>query len=288
MKNNLGKHLLRSFTRNLGLKLLALISAFGLWFIVNNITDPSDSKSFSNIPVEILNADLITNEGKVYEILDDTDVISVRVRGKTSVLKYITKEDIKATADMSELTFMNTVNIKVTSTRNNSELEFVTSNDNLRLAIEDVKRTQLSINTTVSGHPADGYIVGTVTPSQNVVRLSGPESVINQIDHVEAVANIGNYAYSSDINTSVDLLLYDSDGNEIKNNSIKMNISSINVAITILATKEVPLSFVISGETAEGYMVSGDIVSAPETITLAGRKATLDAISELSDRKSVV
>ncbi len=282
MKNNLGKHLLRSFTRNLGLKLLALISAFGLWFIVNNITDPSDSKSFSNIPVEILNADLITNEGKVYEILDDTDVISVRVRGKTSVLKYITKEDIKATADMSELTFMNTVNIKVTSTRNNSELEFVTSNDNLRLAIEDVKRTQLSINTTVSGHPADGYIVGTVTPSQNVVRLSGPESVINQIDHVEAVANIGNYAYSSDINTSVDLLLYDSDGNEIKNNSIKMNISSINVAITILATKEVPLSFVISGETAEGYMVSGDIVSAPETITLAGRKATLDAISELS------
>lgn len=282
MKNKIGKHLLRTFTHNLGLKLLALIFAFGLWFIVNNITDPTDSKSFSNIQVEIVNADMITNEGKVYEVLDRTDTISVRVRGKTSVLKYITKEDIKATADMSELTFMNTVNIKVTSTRNNADLEFVTSNDNLRLAIEDVKRTQFAITTTVAGHPADGYIVGTVTPSQNVVRLSGPESVINQIDRVEAAANIGNYAYSSDINTSVDLLLYDADNNEIKNNAIKMNISSINVAITILDTKEVPLNFVLTGEPETGYMISGEIVSAPETIMLAGKKAALDMISEIS------
>lgn len=282
MKDKLGKRLLHSVTKNIGLKLLALFFSFGLWFVVNNINDPIDSKSFYGIPVEIINADLITNEGKVYEVLDSTDVVSlVKVKGKTSAIKYITKDDIKATADLSELTFMNTVNIKITSTRNNSELEFTSSIDNLKLKIEDIKRVQLAINASTSGQPAEGYIVGNVTPAQNIVRISGPESIIEQIDRVEAVANIGNYAYTTDINTSVDLVLKDAEGNEIKNNAIKMNISSTNVSITILATKEVPLKFNITGEPAEGYILMDDLISVPETITIAGRKVMLDTINEL-------
>lgn len=283
MKNKLGKRLLHSMTKNVGLKILALFFSFGLWFVVNNINDPIDSKSFYGIPVEIINADMITNEGKVYEVLDGTDVVSlVKVKGKTSAIKYITKDDIRATADLSELTFMNTVNIKITSRRNNSELEFSGSVDNLKLKIEDIKRVQFGINASISGQPAEGYIVGAVTPAQNIVRISGPESIIDQIDRVEAVANIENCAYTTDINTSVDLVLKDADGNEIRNNSIKMNISSINVSIAILATKEVPLKFKITGEPAQGYRLMDDIISVPETITIAGKKVMLDTVNEIT------
>ena len=267
-------------THNLGLKILALVFSIGLWFVVNNITDPTIKKPFTNIPVEIINEEMLTNEGKVYEVLEDTDVINVSVIGKKSVLDYITKDDIKAVADLSELTFMNTVSIKVSSAKYNSELEFTTSVDNLKLSIEDVKRVQMIINTSTSGVPAEGYIVGTVTPSQNVVRLSGPESLISQIDHVEAVANIAGYA--TDINSSVELKLCDKDGNEIKSNSIKMNIATINVEVTILGTKEVPLNFIVQGEPAEGYVVSDEIITVPEKVTIAGRKNALENVSEIT------
>ena len=267
-------------THNLGLKILALVFSIGLWFVVNNITDPTIKKPFTNIPVEIINEEMLTNEGKVYEVLEDTDVINVSVIGKKSVLDYIIKDDIKAVADLSELTFMNTVSIKVSSAKYNSELEFTTSVDNLKLSIEDVKRVQMIINTSTSGVPAEGYIVGTVTPSQNVVRLSGPESLISQIDHVEAVANIAGYA--TDINSSVELKLCDKDGNEIKSNSIKMNIATINVAVTILGTKEVPLNFIVQGEPAEGYVVSDEIITVPEKVTIAGRKNALENVSEIT------
>ncbi len=267
-------------THNLGLKILALVFSIGLWFVVNNITDPTIKKPFTNIPVEIINEEMLTNEGKVYEVLEDTDVINVSVIGKKSVLDYITKDDIKAVADLSELTFMNTVSIKVSSAKYNSELEFTTSVDNLKLSIEDIKRIQMIINTSTSGVPAEGYIVGTVTPSQNVVRLSGPESLISQIDHVEAVANIAGY--STDINSSVELKLCDKDGNEIKSNSIKMNIATINVAVTILGTKEVPLNFIVQGEPAEGYVVSDEIITVPEKVTIAGRKNALENVSEIT------
>lgn len=282
MKNKLKINLLHSLSHNAGLKILALIFSVGLWFIVTNITDPMDQRNFTNIPVEIINADTLTSEGKVYEILDNSNNIGlIKVKGKSSILDKLTKEDIKATADLSEITFLNTVNIKISSVRNNSDLEFKASSDTLKLSVEDVKRTQMVINTSVIGTPAEGYVVGNVSPSQNVVRISGPVSLVEKIAHVDAVANIGNYSYTSDINTSVDLVLYDAEGNEIKNSAIKMNISTITMNISILATKQVPLKFVISGEPEEGYVVTGDVVSSIDSVLVAGKKTTLDAIQEI-------
>ncbi|MBD5452169.1 MAG: hypothetical protein HDR25_05970 [Lachnospiraceae bacterium] len=279
MKSKLHK-LVALITNNFGLKLLAVIVSLGLWFVVNNINDPLEKARFNNIPVEILNEDQITNSGKVYEIIDNTGTVNVEVTGKRSILRYITKENIRAVADMEQLTFMNTVGIELSSTRNNSELEFKGNIDSVKLSIEDMKRVQMIINTSTSGDPAEGYVVGSVTPSQNIVRLSGPESVINQIDHVEAVASIDGY--SADINTNVELKLYDAEGNDVKSSSIKMNISTVNVSVTILATKEVPLDFVISDEPAQGYIANGTIESVPSTIVLAGRKAALDAVTKFT------
>lgn len=267
-------------THNMGLKILALFFSIALWVIVNNITDPVTRKTFTNMKVEIQNAKEITNLGKTYDVLNDSDTVTVYVYGKTSVIDSITRDDIKVVADMKNLTVLDTLSIQAYSVRNNAELEFECSTETLQLSIEDVKNVQKVINTSATGSPADGYVIGTVTPSQNVVRISGPESVINQIDHVNAVVEIAG-TYTSDVNTSVELKLYDSDNVEIqKNESIKMNISTINVAVTILATKEVPLKFAIKGEPASGYMETGSVVSVPETVVLAGRKNALDAVNE--------
>lgn len=280
MKNNILKKIAGILTHNFGLKLLAVVVSCGLWFVVNSITDPVEKKPFSNIPVEIINEEMVTSEGKVYEILDGTNYVNVVVTGKRSVLDNIARDDLRAVADMSKLTFMNTVGIEVSSARNNSELDFKTNIDNVKLLIENRKSIQKSILASVSGDPAEGYVVDRALASPNVVRFSGPESLIMQIDHVEAIANIEGS--SSDISTSVDLKIYDAEDKEIKSNSIKMNISTVNVAVSILATKEVPLEFTIQGEPADGYLVSREVVSVPEMVTIAGRSSVLDGVSRIS------
>ncbi len=280
MKNNILRKVVGILTHNFGLKLLAVVVSCGLWFVVNSITDPVEKKPFSNIPVEIINEDVVTSEGKVYEILDGTNYVNVVVMGKRSVLDNIARDDLRAVADMSKLTFMNTVGIEVSSARNNSELDFKTNIDNVKLLIENRKSIQKSILASVSGEPAEGYVAERALASPNVVRFSGPESLIMEIDHVEAVANIEGS--SSDISTSVDLKIYDADDNEIKSNSIKMNISTVNVSVSILATKEVPLEFTIQGEPEAGYIVGKDVVSVPETVTIAGRSSVLDNVSRIT------
>ena len=54
--------------KNLWLKLLALVVAFIVWLVIINITDPTISRQFTAIPVDILNENVITSANQVYEI----------------------------------------------------------------------------------------------------------------------------------------------------------------------------------------------------------------------------
>lgn len=266
------------FTNNLGLKFLAVFGSFLLWLIVVNINDPVDYQTFTGVQVEIINSDAITDEGKVYEILDNTNVITVTVAAKRSVLDTLSRENIRAVADLSEVTITNTVSIKLSTNKYNSSIESIDSNtEYLRLNIEDVKRKQLVIDTVTTGTPANGYLIGTVSSDQNLVRLSGPESVIAKISSAQVVVDVSGM--KENISTSAELRLYDADGKQIINDSITANITSVNVNVSILATKTVPIVYHTMGTPAEGYDLTGEIVGTPEEILIAGSQSQLDKIT---------
>ena len=91
-----------SLTRNFGLKIMAFVFAALLWLIVVNIDDPVSKATFSDVDVMITNPEVVTNQGKVYQVLDEQKT-SVTVYAKRSVLADIAKEDIVATADLSAM-----------------------------------------------------------------------------------------------------------------------------------------------------------------------------------------
>ncbi len=266
------------FTNNLGLKFLALIGSFLLWLIVVNVNDPVDYQTFTGVQVEIINADAITDEGKVYQILDNTNVITVTVTAKRSVLDTLSRENIRAVADLSEVTITDTVSIKLSTNKYNTSIESIDSNtEYLRLNIEDVRRKQLVIDTVTIGEPAEGYLIGNVSSDQNLVRLSGPASVIAKVSSAQVVVDVSGM--NENISTSADLRLYDEEGRLIMNDSITANIDSVNVNVSILATKTVPVVYQTSGTPAEGYDMTGEIIGTPEQIVIAGPQGQLDKIS---------
>ena len=225
----------KRLTNNIGLKILALLASIILWLIVVNINDPEVTKTYEGIEVEILNTDAVTNDGKTFEILENSNYINVTITAKKSVMSALGKENIHATADMSQLTFMNTVGINVTTDRSNNDIENIKlSSVNLKLSIEDIARKQLVINMKTSGKPGEGYITGDVRSDRNIVQLSGPKSVIDSIVSAEAVADITGM--TSDISTSAEIKLYDGDGKQIRSSSVIKNINAINVTVEILGT----------------------------------------------------
>ncbi|HIV92725.1 MAG TPA: hypothetical protein H9744_13795 [Candidatus Eisenbergiella stercoravium] len=266
---------------NIGLKILAVMFSALLWLISVNINDPVDTEVYRNIPVEMENTSLLTDEGMTYEVLDDTDRVTVTVRANRSVLENINASDVTATADFSELSFTNTVPIRLSISRSlGSQIEVTGSIDMVRLEVEERQERQLVIEIDQIGTPADGYIVSSVlTTDGNALRISGPQSLVSQVDRAVVEANVEGLTES--INISEPIRLYDADGNEITSSRITKSVSTSNVSISILQTKEIPVTASASGEPADGYAATGEVTCAPDRITVAGRNNALANLTEI-------
>ncbi len=271
----------RILTQNIGLKLLALILSAVTWFLVTNLDDPSATVRFSNIPVNIRNTNLITSQGKVYEVLDGTDVISsVSVTAPRSIVDTFTKDNIVATADMSNLSSLDTLSIVLTTNKYANRIESITGSiDTVRLSIEDRKNKTLALTATTAGSLPEGYIIGTVSTEQNVLRIEGPESAIDSV----ATASVGVdvTGFTTDIDTDAEINLYDKDGNEVNDSGIRKNINDVRVNVSILQTKRVPIRAVITGEPADGYLLTGQTEISPDTVLVAGKESSLRNMEEL-------
>lgn len=275
-------------TDNLLLKIGSVLFASVLWFIVTNINDPATTQRFTNVPVEIRNTELITDQGKIYEVLEDTNMIDVvTVVAPRSIIDSIRKENIIATADMSNLTNLNTIKIDLTTNKYSDKLDSIQGNiENLKLNIENEKRITLALRTATSGSVEAGYMVGDITPEQNLVNVSGPESVVSRISKAEV--NVAVTGFTSDIGTDAEIKLYDAEGEEISKSNLTLNINSVRVRVEILATAQVPLTFSSIGTPANGYRATGIISSLPDSVTIAGKANIVKNISTIEIPDSVL
>ncbi len=273
-----GKGMIKKLTSNWGLKLASVVFAAILWFLITNINDPVVSQTFYDVPVTIKNTSLITENGQVYEVLDDTDVIStVKVYAPRTAIDSLSKDNIVATADVANMTSNYTIAISLSTNKYSNEIESITGSiDTVKLDVEDKATKTLALTATTSGTLEDGYIVGTVSTEQNLIRVSGPESIVSQIK--SAVVDVDVTGFTSNIGTDADIKLYDEEGNVISEGNLTLNITSVRVNVTILETKRVPIVYTITGTPASGYQLTGVIDSTPDTILIAGRSSALSEV----------
>lgn len=267
-------------THNLDLKILALVFAVILWLIVVNIDDPVKSVQFSGVEVQILHAAELEKQGLCYEVVDNTNYVDVTISGRRSVIEEISEENITATADMKNLTSMNTISIKVTSNKSPNDLDSIkTSSENVKLNIEELLTISKRIQVETSGTPEEDYILGSRTIDLNQVEISGPKSIVSRVESAKATVDVSGV--SSSVSASVPIYLYDDEGKRIESNRVSMNISSINVTQEILYSKEVPVVYEFSGTPEEGYALTNVVLTDYETVRICGRRSLLENISAI-------
>ena len=272
----------KSLTRNLGLKLASLLLAFVLWFLVAQIYDPKDTVTFNNIQVRLINTELLDEEGKVYEVLDNSNLVRVTVTGPQSIVKSeLRRSDIVAEADMSKLTDINTITITYYCENiSNDSVEIKGNHDSVRLNVEDKTSKWIKLESKTIGDVASGYMIGNVTLDQTNIEVTGPKSAISQVDHAGVDINVTDSTTS--LSANVDIKLYDADDNELTLESVKKNVDSAYMTVEVLATKEVPVEIEYMGVPEDGYMATGEVESSVPTVRIAGTVSTLVGISAIT------
>jgi len=265
---------------NWGLKLASLVLAIVLWFLVVQIEDPTDTKTFTNIAVKITGTESFEKTNQVFKVLDKTDRVNVTVRAPKSIIGQLRATDIVAEADLNKITEDNTVIIKY-DVQNVGRVESVEGNrESVRLSVEAKRSKWIKIVKNVVGQVAENYIVASSTAELDIIEVSGPQSIVDTIAYASAEMDVTGYANS--ITANVDVKLYDVEGNIVENDSVKKSENSIRMKVEVLATKEIPVNINYIGSPAEGYMVTGVVSSEPEMVVIAGTPYALSDISAIS------
>ena len=280
----MGNKILKTLTKNLGFKILAVVFAFILWLVVYNTDDPTVTVSYTtNVTVE--NASAVTEMNKCYEVLNGTNTVTFAVTAKRSVLNKLEDTDFTAVADMNRMIVNEegdeaNVPIEITSKRSNSSLKYNGKNKYLQVSLEDLMKRRFIITADTSGKVADGYALGEVTVTNpNVLNVSGPASIVNKIDSV--VATIDVEGMSMNLSDNVIPALYDADGQEIDTTKLKLSNTTVTISAKILSVKEIPLVFSTTGVPYGDYRVV-EISSKPETVKVKGSSTILNPLSSLT------
>ena len=282
MKNNI----LKTLSKNLGFKILALVFAFALWITVYNLEDPTKTKTLT-INVTVTNKEYLEELGKYYEIQGGTNKVSFTVTAVRSILDKLDESDFTATANMELLTINETgdggtvpVDIVCTGNVNQNAIKLSSATKTLTVSLEELMTKQFVVKANAVGTVATGYALGGIeVTAPNVLKVSGPKSIVQQIASVVATIDVTDMSDSWTTYRATPTL-FDAKGNEIDTTRLTLSNTTVNVEAEILNTKDVSISVSPVGKVQDGYIVTA-ISSNPSIISLKGNKALLNSFSAI-------
>lgn len=264
-----------------GLKILSFLCAFFVWLGVVNVADPVMADTVE-VPVEIVNADVLEKNGLTYEIIGKkTTTISYEV--KTTNAHRIRPADFRAYADMTDMwSVTGAIPIKIEVL---SHGEYLVSNpvsktSTIKIETEPLQRKRFDLHTTLIGTLGEEYETGEITLSPGYLYVEGPESLIGQIS--SAGIEISLDGVTADISGVAVPRYYDANGNKIELSSrIESDCESVEYTLQVLKVKNLTLDFEVSGKVADGYRFTGvecDVKSVP----VIGLKSVLASLNTIT------
>jgi len=276
----------KKLLNNIGLKLISVAAAVIIWLIIINIDDPETSKTIT-LTVQEINAEDLASLKKTYEVVSG-ETATARIKGRTSVIKDLDSSDFKAIADLSKLSDTGAVWVDIVANDyvNTREVEIVPGNNVYKVATENLVEKSFSVVVNTRGKVASGYYKGEVKATPNMIKITGSETKISNIKEVAVTVDISG-ASSNIASEGLEPVVYGLNGAAMDTSRLSMDIKDgVDVSVTMLRTKTVPVRLTYKGDAADGYAVLSK-ESAEESVTIAGTKADLDKVSALNVECSI-
>ena len=270
-------------TNNLLLKILSLIIAFLVWLIVVNADNPIMTESFVVSDVQLLNEAYIDADGKMCMQDEEQDPIRVTIRAERKVLDRISASDIRAVADLQQAVSLDTDPVMVPITAVCAGIapeDIQVTPQNLSLHVEDKDTQEFVVNVTTNNtRPDRGYEVGTLLSNPEKIKITGPISLINKIDRVNAAIDVSDA--SEDVTEETEVTVIDKNGEVFSDTDMAyLNVSKVYVTARLWEVRsDVRIRAEYSGTAAEGYEAES-ITTTPNVITVAGSTSALEELEE--------
>ena len=281
----------RKLTDNLSLKIMSVAIAIVVWLIVVNIDNPVGTNYYTITDVELINKEYVESSdtiGKMCMPEENQDSVKVAITASKKVRDRIRLSDITAVADLQQAVSLDTdpVMVPITVTCSASGVlpsDIKVTPQNLTVNLDEKETQEFVVNVSKGDtKPGKDYEVGSLTASPEKIRITGPKTLVNKIDKVNATIALDDN--TEDYTQEVNLTIYDKNQetlSESEMNSLRIE-NNAKVVVTAKLWKirtGVKIAAGYVGTPAGGYQV-GSVKTVPDTISVAGNTEGLESLSE--------
>jgi YbbR domain-containing protein len=199
----------RYVVHNFGLKVLSLLLAAGMWFIISRDEQPAEVAVRAPVVFQHVPADLEISSEAILQT-------QIRVRGPERVIRQLNANEVQAVLDLAgtspqERTFDLTAQ-QVRHPREVTVMQIVPSQ--LHLAFDTRLSREVEIHPRVTGTFADGEQIVKVTADPARITITGPRRHVEKIDAattdpIDATGTLGSAVFNTSVYVSDPLIQID-------------------------------------------------------------------------------
>ncbi|MDM8519746.1 CdaR family protein [Anaerolineales bacterium HSG6] len=258
--------------KNLSTLLFALFLAILVWIVAIREQNPPVEGTYNRLiaievvppPTGLTTTDELPNN------------LQVRINAPQDRWDKLTPEKFKAALDLSDSsTGLNEIPIQLAISDSQVDIiEYEPASVSINLQAEQTQT--LFVTVELSEFPALGYISRQPIVTPPTVTVTGPASIISQVD--KAVIKVSVRGAKEPIERTRSVLIRDRD--DLTINGLEVEPSQIEVIVPIeqrFDYKDVSVSAVVEGQVEPGYWVS-NIAVEPATVTIFGDPQVLNAL----------
>ncbi len=255
--------------------IIAIVAAILVWAFVVGMMDPGVTKRFTDVPVQLINQDSLTQDGLA---VDSTDITSIDVTlsGDRADINKLEEGDIQVTADLyGRHEGSNYVSLEVQLPRGIS-LDS-RSEDRILINIGQLVTAEKSVEATLTGEVAADTEMSGAKVEPETMTIYGTRKNVDKVDRIEAAVN-ARLLNDKDSTHDVAVKTVDSSGKEVP--YVTTSQETASVTARLVKYKEVPLKVDTTGSVAQGYELES--VKAPDTVRIEGSTDILADITSVT------
>jgi YbbR domain-containing protein len=271
-----GPEMASFFERNITLKIISVVIALILWGMTPSNKDPVRDMSFRDIPIKIENQQKLTENGLMISS-ELPESYSFDIRAKDSMVKYLDRSKIIAILNLSDInkTGEQSVSVEIQGLPSTSNIEIKSAPD-IKLNVERIVSKSVPVQPEIGDE--DSLALGKryyeIEPGS--IEIRGPETLVATAAYAQVSVTLGNKDKKLERSSAVHLF---SD----KDEPLDLEFITINpeyCVITVYPNKTVTVDAVITGEPADGYVVTGEEIK-PKEIIVNGDPEVLEALDSI-------
>ena len=268
----------------LGSLVLAFVIALGLWMYVRTYVYTDYEQTFYNVPVALEGKALLTDRQLM--LLSEGDyLVDIKVFGSRQDVSKINSGNIQVVADLSNIyeagTHHLTYTILYPGDVPTGSVSAQKDPDRVKVVVAQKKTKEIPVVVSYKGDVPADYIKETsaLELDYTYVEITGPEQVVDQIDHAAITVNCEGRTETS--YETFRFELQDKQNEPVDAGWITTDVSEVRVYLPVVMVKKIPLAVtLVSGGGATAQTTKVEI--EPAYISVSGNETVLNGLTELN------